>query len=566
MRIHPLPPEVRSKIAAGEVIERPASVVKELVENSIDAGARNISIEVKDGGKTEIKVTDDGCGIHSSEVEAAFERYSTSKISTLDDLERISTLGFRGEALASIAAAAGEVEMITRSAEEDAGTQAYIVDGKVVKKNPVGAPRGTIVIVRNLFERIPARKKFMKNPTVEMSHITETVIREAFTYPEISFKLIHEKVTIFSTSGKGLYDTISTIYGSGVGRALVPVGYETRGLRISGYVSLPPEFRRSTGFMTVIVNSRYVESTWIKQAVRMGYKTLIPEGFYPIAVIRIDLDTREVDVNIHPRKLEVKISNETIVAEGIRDAVWNAISRQGTKLMKGKTIPKKEEKPARTEASPEKDVSGLTAEPYESETKSILTPRETPVPEFHVVAQVFDTFMLVVKGDELLIVDQHVAHERVLYERMQDPANVQAQRLLVPFVVELSPRDIVTFQAYREAMQRLGFEFEEFGERCIRVISVPKPLAGPITRETIENIIDDLGEEGKSRDIEEAMDRVRKVSACRSAIMAGDRISPEFFRTIFRDLLHTKNPYTCPHGRPIFISMKKEKLEREFGR
>lgn len=572
MSIRTLAPEVKAKIAAGEVVDRPASVVKELVENSIDAGAKRISIEVKDGGKAEIRVTDDGCGIPSAEVELAFERYSTSKISTIEDLEKLSTLGFRGEALASIAASAGEVELITKYVQEGAGTRARLADGKVVEKAQAGAPQGTTVIVRNLFERIPARKKFMKNRTVEMSHVTETVVREAFAYPNVSFMLSHDGASIFSTSGKGLHDAISAIYGPGIGRSLVPVSYDAKGLRLSGYVSAPPEFRRSGSFMTLIVNARYVESTWLRQAVRLGYKDLIPEGFYPIAVLGIDIDPAQVDVNIHPRKLEVKVSDDVAVTVAVRDAVWSAISRQTTdrQFRKAKALARSEDRGPRIEQRGE--PFGATPYPIEVATQpSLATTPESPTslalePPFWVLGQVFDTFMIVIKDDELLIVDQHVAHERVLYERLRESGKVGAQRVLVPFVVDLSPQDFITFQNYREAMGRLGFGFEEFGERSVRVTSVPNVLSGPVTKETIEKMVDDLSEGGKSKDIEEALDRVRKVAACRGAIMAGDRVSPEFFRSIFKELLKAKDPYKCPHGRPIVISMKREKLEREFGR
>jgi len=577
MSIRPLAPEVRAKIAAGEVVERPASVVKELLENSIDAGAKRISIEVKDGGKAEIKVVDDGCGIPADDVTSAFERYSTSKISTLEDLERLTTLGFRGEALASIAAAAGEVELITRHAQEGAGTRVAVRDSKVVERSQMGAPQGTTIIVRDLFERIPARRRFMKNRTVEMSHVTETVVREGFTSPNVAFRLSHEGVQIFATSGKGLHDAVSTIYGPGIAHGLVPVSFDAKGIELSGYVSAPPEFRRSGGFVTLIVNGRYVESGWMRQAVRLGYRDLIPEGFYPIAVLRLDLDPTEVDVNVHPRKLEVKVSDDVAVTTAIRDAIWGAISRHSSKarFKKAKALTRSEGRGARIEGreavGDERDAFGSTPYPPAEGPSARLcasdvAPATAPEPQFWVLGQVFDTFMIVIRDDELLIVDQHVAHERVLYERLRDSGRVTAQRVLVPFVVDLSPQDLVTFQNYREAMERLGFGFEEFGERSVRMTSVPNVLSGPVTREIIENMIDDLSEGGKSKDIEDALDRVRKVAACRGAIMAGDRVSPEFFKTIFKELLKAKDPYRCPHGRPIVISMKRDKLEREFGR
>jgi DNA mismatch repair protein MutL len=570
MKIRPLSPDVKAKIAAGEVVDRPASVVKELVENAIDAGSKRIVVEVKDGGKSEIKVVDDGCGIPADDTERAFDRYSTSKISTLEDLEKLMTLGFRGEALASIAAAAGEVELITRSVQEGAGTRIRITDGKIAEKTEVGAPQGTTVIVRNLFERIPARKKFMKNRTVEMSHVTETVVREAFACPDVAIGLAHDGAQIFATSGKGLQEAISTIYGSSIARGIIPLDHEAKGLRLSGYISSPPEFRRTGNFMTLIVNGRYVESAWMRTAVKLGYKDIIPEGFFPIAVLRIDLDPAEVDVNIHPRKLEVKVSDDVGVTIAIRDAIWDAITRRRTENQFRNASALEKAEGARGTVSPTLDGTAARADTFGATSYPPdawpSTTAAVPEPSFWVLGQVFDTFMIIVKGNELLIVDQHVAHERVLYERLRESGEVSAQRVLVPFVVDLSPQDIITFQSYREALGKLGFGFEEFGERSVRVTSVPNVLSGPVNKEMIEKMLDDLSEGGKSKDIEDALDRVRKVAACRGAIMAGDRISPGFFHAIFKELLKAKDPYKCPHGRPIVISMKREKLEREFGR
>ena len=584
MPIRVLPPEVAAKIAAGEVVERPASVVKELIENAIDAGATEIKIEVRQGGRRLIRVIDNGVGIPADEVELAFARYSTSKLASVDDLSRIGTLGFRGEALASIAAVS-QLTMVTRCADEAVGTKVRLEGGTIVQRQKKGCPQGTVVTVENLFYNVPARLKYLRSQATERRHIDDLVYRYAMAFPELRFTLLNDgRITFQSTGSGNLFDVLIKVYGLEVARQMLEIKRELKGTdvpsapsvpSVHGYISPPSLHRATRHHLTFFVNRRWVQDRMLSYAVSEAYHTLLPTGRYPIVVLNIELDPAAVDVNVHPTKREVKF----LRSEEVFAAVQRAVRRT---LVEGAPIPSIAIQPAPEWGRRRKLVEvgakrgrwalevQRTAEVEESQP---LEPSPAPptfefakLPPLRVLGQMAQAYIVAEGPEGMYLIDQHAAHERVLYERLRAERAkmaVTSQALLEPLTIELSPQQAAAMEEGLEALISLGFDIEPFGGATFLVRAVPAVLAKGDVAEAIEELIADIAGEEIGETAEE---RALKSLACHSAIRAGQTLSMEEMRELVRQLEETAMPRTCPHGRPTMIRLSKAQLEREFGR
>ena len=567
MSIHVLPPEVAAKIAAGEVIERPASVVKELIENAIDAGATGIDVRVQRGGRQLIRVADDGCGIPAAEAPLAFARHATSKLRTVDDLARITTLGFRGEALASIAAVA-RVTLLTRTADEESGTRLRVEGGRVVRHEQCGHPQGTTVIVENLFYNVPARLKFLRSEATERRHIDDLVTRYAMAYPHLRFSLHHDDRPVFRSPGSGsLYDVLIEVYGLQVAQLMVAIGGDVGGsIRVSGYISLPELHRANRQHITLFVNGRWVRDRGLSVAVEQAYHTLLPLNRHPLAVVQVSLPPEEVDVNVHPTKSEVKFRRH--------DEVFRAVQRSvRSTLLARSPIP--EARPVEREWGGEgQPVGGAELEwmdlspPAEMSQPSLPGAPSESLPPLRVLGQLAQTYIIAEGPEGMYLIDQHAAHERVLYEELlarQAAADVQVQRLLQPLPIELTPAQAEELESWLHPLRRLGFEVEPFGGNTVLLRALPAFLTGADARQTLVGILDELaaGEEPLAGEVEA---HLAAIACKRGAVKAGQTLSLEEMQALIAALERTTSPRTCPHGRPTMITLSRTWLEHEFGR
>jgi len=590
MPIQVLPAEVAAKIAAGEVVERPASVVKELVENAIDAGATEIKVEIRQGGVRLMRVMDDGCGIPSDEVELAFARHSTSKLESASDLARISTLGFRGEALASIAAVA-RVTLVSRTAQEPVGTQVKLENGTIVGREGKGCPQGTIVTVENLFYNIPARLKFLRREATEAGHISQLVSRYAMAYPELRFSLLTDGRLAFQSTGSGkLHDVLLKVYGLEAAQQMLPVeggGGELRsegdksGIRVHGYVSSPSLHRSNRQYLTFFVNRRWVQDRSLSYAASEAYHTLLPTGRYPIAVLNVDLEPAEVDVNVHPTKREVRFRRGNDVFATVQKAVRRVLT-EGSPLPTVASRPHPVGLPA---AAPSvwgqpRRLTGIGGErrpvgqlameiqrTAEDGLPTTVTPQLRPrLPMLRVLGQLGQTYIIAEGPGGMYLIDQHTAHERVLYERFtaeRARMAVASQQLLTPLPLELTPRQQAAMTEHLETLTELGFEIEPFGGETYLLRAVPATFERGDIGQAMAEILDELAEEG----IGETEEEKALISVvCHSAVRAGQTLSMEEMRDLVRQLEETSLPHTCPHGRPTMIHLSAEQLAREFGR
>ncbi len=568
MPIEILPPEVVAKIAAGEVVERPASVVKELVENAIDAGARHIRVEIRAGGRQEIRVVDDGCGIPAEEIERACRRHATSKIRSADDLYRVRTLGFRGEALASIAAVS-HLTLVSRPAGQSVGMEVRAEGETISPPIPRACTIGTVVWVRDLFFNTPARLKFLKTPQTEAAYIHSLVSDYAFAHPQISFHLLSDGRTVLRTSGSGqLFDALVEVYGLETARQMIPVesafGSGANVVRVSGYVGQPSLSRASRRAMTLFVNGRRIRDTSLTYALEEAYHTLLMAGRHPVAVIGIELDPALVDVNVHPTKAEVKFAEPDRVFAAVQRAVREAL--QAHAAIPHISSPAVIQVPTRRSAppSPPRPSPGGELFPGEAELPAAGEPA---LPPLRVLGQLASSYILAEGPDGLYVIDQHAAHERVLYEQILDEYRRQAlrtQALLEPLLVEVTPLQEAFLEEHREQLERLGFLLEPFGDRTYRLRNVPVVLARVDLRSTLESLIDAWSEGLRcAEDWEEAM---LITVACHSAVRAGQTLTAEEMRELVRLLEKTRLPRTCPHGRPTVVLLSQQQLLREFGR
>jgi DNA mismatch repair protein MutL len=555
MPIKVLADEIVSKIAAGEVIERPASVVKELIENSLDAGATQIAVEAQGGGVELIKVNDNGTGIPASELELAFYRYATSKIGSLDDLEKISSLGFRGEALPSIAAVA-EVEISTQTSLETVGSYMYLRKGEVVRRESRARSQGTTVTVRRLFRYFPARLKFLKSANTENSHIAHLVSQCALAFPEVKFSLVLDKRQSLRTTGNGdLREVVSEIYGSDLAQRMLKAEQKDGLAKISGLISPPSLARSNRNYLSFFVNRRWVHSPLLTRATEEAYRGLLMDGQHPITVINVSLPAQELDVNIHPAKAQIKFCHEQTVFSSVQKTIEEALAR--TPIASSKAVPF-------SVSSGQWQSPRMIMDNEPAFVVAQLPALELPV--LRVLGQLANTYIIAEGPDGLYLIDQHAAHERILYDRILAQwaqKEVEVQGLLQPITIEFSPREEETLRASKEFLAEFGFAIEPFGNRSYLIRAIPALVARANIIEIISALLDSLASKESLNPWEE---KIAQSLACHGAIRAGQQLSNEEMRELIKQLEQTKQPRTCPHGRPTMIHLNSHQLEKEFGR
>jgi len=555
MPIKVLAPEVVSKIAAGEVVERPASVVKELIENSLDAGATQITVEAQGGGVELIKVSDNGTGIPASELELAFHRYATSKIGNLDDLEKISSLGFRGEALPSIAAVA-EVEISTQTSSEPLGSYMHLRNGEVIRKESRARPQGTTVTVRRLFRYFPARLKFLKSSNTENSHIANLVSQYALAFPEVKFSLVLDKRHSLHTTGNGdLREVVSKIYGSELAQKMLKAEQNDGLVKVSGLISPPSLARSNRNYLSFFVNRRWEHSPLLSRATEEAYRGLLMDGQHPIAVINVSLPAQELDVNIHPAKAQIKFCHEQTVFSSVQKAIEEALAR--TPIASSKAV-------SFSVSSGQGQSPRMIMDNEPAFVVARLPTMELPV--LRVLGQVVNTYIIAEGPDGLYLIDQHAAHERILYDRILAQwaqKAVEVQGLLQPITIEFSPREEETLKASKEFLAEFGFAIEPFGDRSYLIRTIPALMARANIIEIITALLDSLASKESLNPWEE---KIAQSLACHGAIRAGQQLDNEEMRELIKQLEQTKQPRACPHGRPTMIHLSSHQLEKEFGR
>lgn len=587
------------KIAAGEIIERPASVIKELIENSLDANASSIIVEIANGGKDYIRVTDDGDGILDIDLDLAFKRHSTSKIQTVDDLFKIVSFGFRGEALASIASIA-KVEVLTKANDNLTGIQTFVENGEIINKKPVGCPKGTTMIVRDLFYNIPVRRGFLKSESNESAYIDDTLYRFALGNSDVSFKYIKDNKVIFNTSkNNNLISNIYSLLGKDFSNNLIKVDYKSKNAHIYGYISNNTLYRGNRKHQYLYVNKRHVRNKFIANLIENKYKSLIPINRFPIFILFIDIDPSFVDVNIHPTKQEVKFLNQEEINDSIENMILNALNNniyiQKLTFEKEKNEAQHEELPLLFERnlddindenysyvkinSPKnvEEFEDVLIEPakeeyintvYDFASMDIKKTRDF-LNNYRIIGVIFATYILLedIENEKLLIIDQHAAHERIMYERYKkefESEKIAIQTLITPEVLELSTWEIEFINKNLNLLKDLGFIVEEFGQNSIILRGVPLLFGVPQAKNFFIEILDGLTTDLKSSyDIK--LDKIMKI-ACTKAIKSGDRISNIEIKELIEQLKKADNPYTCPHGRPTIMEITKKDIEKDFKR
>lgn len=612
MMIQVLDQNTINQIAAGEVIERPAAVVKELVENAIDSGANAVTVEIKEGGIRFIRITDNGCGIRHEEIPLAFERHATSKIAGIEDLLRVKSLGFRGEALSSIAAVS-QVELITKEAGAILGSRYEIQGGTEMAKDQIGCPDGTTFIVRNLFYNTPARGKFLKTKTTEGNYVNDVVVHFILSHPEIRFKFIWDGRTKIQTSGNGnVKDNIYNQFGADITKALLPVDLEKHGMKVTGFIGKPELSRGTRSFMNYYINGRYIKSPVVQKAIESAYTGFTMTNRFPFTTLFLDIDGSLLDVNVHPSKMEVRFTNQEDVYDlfetGLHEVLKQAVLipkvtlSDGAKRTAGEKKEKKQQIPPPVPASPEpfetarirqeeaaqkktvqeqassalkaadqKPAAGhlVPIERYEQQTmpQDELLKEDNSV-SFRLIGQVFGTYWLAEWNDELLIIDQHAAHEKVLYEQLVhelDTNHVYSQNLLTPIVLTLTHREKEVLQTYRETFVKLGFEIDDFGGDEYAIKAVPSHFLHLASKQLFYSILDELLENPMASRYGSITDRCASI-ACKAAVKGNHTLSFAEAETLFMQMLQAKEPYHCPHGRPTTVSMSKQEFEKKFKR
>lgn len=637
--------ETIDKIAAGEVVERPSSVVKELVENAIDAKATAITVEIKEGGISFIRITDNGCGIEKKQVPIAFLRHSTSKIRSVEDLLNIHSLGFRGEALSSIAAVA-QVELITKTYDELTGTR-YVIEGsKEVADEEIGAPDGTTFIVRNLFYNVPARRKFLKTAQTEGGYISDLMERMALSHPDVSFKFMNNGQTKLHTSGNGNEkDLIYHIYGRDITASILKVEQQTELFQIRGFIGKPMVSRGNRNYENYFINGRYIKSALLSKAVEEAYKGFLMQHQYPFCVLYFDIHSDLLDVNVHPTKMELRFSQNEQIYRLLYEIIRNTLTHKDF-------IPEVPVEEKKTAAAPE--IKELAPEPFEvrrlneirkavaadspyepkypsyakksstdvffsrmkQNTKSPLTakeeslfakplasaPKTEDVPKedsvsmvrepdipymqqtleqidshfltkdarkkHKIIGQLFDTYWLVEFEDKLFVIDQHAAHEKVLYEKTMKKVREQlfsSQAVSPPIILSLNQEEIAAMERYQDELTRFGYEIEPFGGKEYAITAIPADFSDIDMRSMFLELLNDFTELSGKTTPELILEKVASMS-CKAAVKGNNRLSRAEIETLIDELLQLDNPYNCPHGRPTIISMSKYEIEKKFKR
>lgn len=596
---------VADKIAAGEVIERPISIVKELVENALDAGADNLVVEIKNGGKTYIRVTDNGCGIPCEEVETAFLRHATSKIETASDLDAIDTLGFRGEALASIAAVT-RTELVTKTADRKTGTRLVLHGGAVILKEQTGCPDGTTIVITDLFYNTPARLKFMKTDSAESGLIIDFISQMALAYKNVKFRLINNGKILFSTLGDGnRLNTILRVYNDVDARNMVPVSFKEDGIEIEGYISTPAFSKTTRGSQIFFVNGRVVSSKVIERGVTAGYKERLFEGRYPVTYLFLHVDPHTIDVNIHPNKREVRFDHETLVTDFISRAIRDALSTKDAVVDAGNLFRNMDKKisPSKVyervfEPFREKEPEKISRKEDQVDIKQLLSTIENPASEetstkaihheegtgpsieiyepqlkpfdfseLEITGVIFDTYITAVDGSSFYLIDQHAAHERIFYEKLvgeYESSEKARQSLLVPLIINVSLAVSENHFDWLDALAQMGFTIDEFGSGTFRITEIPMFMelseAEDFVNQFIENINDSTNLSNKV-----VIDKLIMMS-CKAAVKANDVLRMDEIRALINDLSSCINPFSCPHGRPTFIRLTHYEIEKMFKR
>lgn len=629
--IHLLDNNLINKIAAGEVVERPASVVKELVENSIDAGATKITIEIKEGGIDLIKISDNGCGIAKEDVPTAFMRHATSKLKTLEDLDDILTLGFRGEALSSIASVA-QVEMITKTEDSITGQKFLIHGGNVIASEETGANTGTVITMKNLFFNTPARRKFLKKASTEAGYVSDVVNRIALGHPDISIRYINNGNTIINTSGNGdLKACVLYVYGKDIANKMMNLEYEKNGFKLKGLIAKPELSRGNRNYENFFINGRYIRSETVRTAVEDAYKGKLTIGKFPVFVLNLTVPANTVDVNVHPTKLEVRFSDENL----IYDIMYNAVDKvlSGVNLIPQVSWDKP--KPVKREPVKQLDIDSIEVKKTE---KSVFAPKERPklvlredtseteyikkpviseersveiektteiekpfevlktveaektvsekteaektepqlkeekrkpfFTNYRIVGQIFNTYWIIEQNNNMYLIDQHAAHERVLYEEFTEKFKSESavsQMLIAPVAVNLTEKEKTVLEDNRELLESFGFQIEEFGPRTYALRAVPYIFDKPGNVGFFTDIIDMLADKNISNIYDTKYDAIATIS-CKAAVKGNDRLSYGEAQELINRILKLENPFTCPHGRPTIIEMTRYELEKKFKR
>ncbi|MCX6137475.1 MAG: DNA mismatch repair endonuclease MutL [Ignavibacteriales bacterium] len=587
--INVLPEHIANKIAAGEVVQRPDSIVKELLENSIDSGATSISIVVKDGGKLVIQVTDDGSGMSPEDAGRAFLRHATSKIVRYEDLENIATLGFRGEALASIAAVS-QVELKTRQAADDTGTLIRIEGGAVREESLAAMSPGTTTIVKNLFFNTPARRQFLKSTATEFKHIYETVQRLALSRPEIAINFWSNDENLLNLKRATLAQRIKDLYGDRFFETLIPLQESNDHISISGFVGKPDFARRSKADQYLFLNKRFILNKSINHAIFSGYDQLLEKGNFPFYLINLDIDQRRVDVNVHPSKMEVKFSDEHGIYRFVLIAVRKLFSFNNL-------TPSLEVYSGSDSGSPDASLRHVNVPNYFQGQVSpadrsfqfshslrdssfnlpdVMSDVPASPPAVSDIAfldeaplwQLHRKYILIPISSGIMIVDQHVAHERILYEKgteIMEKGNPDCQQLLFPHTIQLPPADIALASELMPHLQALGFQVKLFGKNSIVLDGVPTDVKAGQEETILQDVLDEY-KNNQMRVRLEARDNIAKSYACKAAVKAGDVLNEPEMRSLMRQLFGTKLPYVCPHGRPVMVRIPLIELDRRFMR
>jgi len=580
-KINVLPPAIFNLLAAGEVVENPAAIVKECVENSLDAGATRIEIEIERGGLDLIRITDNGSGVEDSEIEKVFLPHATSKIEKARDLECIGTLGFRGEALSSIAAVS-KVEFSTMSHKANLGISLVLDAGKITSKKPQAMNPGTTITISNLFYNTPARKKFLQSPNAEKNNVTTAVGRLILANPGVSFKYTIDGDKIYDYHGKSLLDAIQAIYSDAIGGNLLSLNAKAPKFSLSGHISKPNFTKRNRTYQTLIVNGRAVEGGIVGTAVNAAFSNYMTVGNFPFFVLNLTIDTHEVDVNVHPRKAQIKFSNEQEIFDFVRHTVMDTMDKYMHKQHTNNFKPQQD-----TELL--QRIKYFSSTPVKSEVKSAphimnkydLEERKTkdmkpiissflPLSSsfnFHILGTIFDTYILVSHKEKFLIIDQHAAHERLLYDELKgqiDSDTIAVQRLLEPAVMVLNAQEMTKMEATVPYLNDIGFECEPFGTNCFRITAVPVLISDHGIETVIENILHDVKSTPPAKLSTVMQDKIIS-QCCKNSIKAGERLNNEQIKYFLEQIGDTKSMH-CPHGRPIIISYSKDQIEKMFAR
>lgn len=630
-QIRLLDAETINQIAAGEVIDRPSSVVKELLENALDAGATAITVEIREGGCKLIRVTDNGCGIHSDDLAIAFQRHTTSKIHCIEDLLTVSSLGFRGEALSSIAAVS-RVELITKSSDSLIGSRYVIEGGKELENEEVGAPNGTTFIVRDIFFNTPVRRKFLKSPATEGNYINEIVQRIALSHPNVSFRFMQNGQNKFHTSGNhALRDIIYSVYGRDVAKEVLKVQYESELFSMHGYLGKPVIARSTRSYEIYFINGRYIKSSFISRAIEEGYRTCLMQHRFPFLVLHLDIEPELLDVNVHPSKMELRFRNAEAIFEQITRVIRETLfasdmTPRMEKLRQTVPVPSKEhpepfevhrreqelqkqqnlqyqspqnqdlrkkqeavefaypsshqtqiiadqtKKFTAGEISKQKEIGRDFSMPYAQDVKqeTFFEKRMITtdiIQDLHIIGQIFETYWVVQYQQECLIVDQHAAHEKVMYEKLiknMKDKTFHVQQIRPPKMITLSLPQQNALHQLHPVLMEMGFEVEEFGGNEYAIYGMPDNLVGIEPEVLMMDLLEHMEDYGKWVP-QEVYDRIATM-ACKAAIKGNQKVSMQEAKALFAQLLQLDNPYTCPHGRPTMIRMTQYELEKKFKR